>query len=343
MTIRVFLARVGTSALIVLSGVGLAAPPATAAVTDPWTFAGTVKSPARGEEAAILEGDLTAPANLPKQGLALARICLVKQGGQPKIDYRNCTGTAFDYMPSATRYLKDSLYANEGTGLYDLYVFAETQTGSGFVQLTGQAPVSFVAIVQETPRTIATPESVVAGRVVTASVVNDVTWSDGVTTTQPIAEGYPLVLQARNLGETGWTEIAFESPFTGTVSDSLEIRYLVNRTPSAIVLIKAIKPTTQVRITSLTADKTAVYGGAPLTLRFSAETLYDDSQWRPTPRTQASIQFAANSGGPWKTVTWAWINHGNGTKNLQATSTGYWRVRASNTTSKPLFVRVKRR
>ena len=340
--------RVLTALAVITALMSVALPP-VAQAADGWSFAGTIQSPPRGGTKIVIAGDITAPASLAPATSATvgATLCLAKRGWTQEYDPSLC-GWKASFGPGQTKYIETSITADDGPGIYEFYVSVDWRNCETCnlevvnVPVTGLVPQNIVQAVSSTPTISASPESVVAGERVTVSTLNQVTWSDGVTTSEPTPDTSDTQLQGRNLGQSRWTTLATGTPSSGVITESLEVRYLVDGTPTAIVLITAIRPTASVRITSFTSNKTTAFRGTPFTLKFAAETLFDDSQWRPTPRVKADVQYAPTLKARWTTVARAFINGGTGVKNLRATASGYWRVRVGTATATPLLIRVKK-
>jgi len=335
-----------------------------AAAADNWSFSGVISAPVRGETIIKIQGDLTAPSGTPaKSGdyanpgyFMVENFCLIRQGtadpdpGQVfNSADRRCKKWYFPMLssgyygqaPGAAQYIELDTYAADGPGIYDMKIYTEDRESTQAVQ--GIGPISVVAETSRTPVITASAASVVVGKSVTLTALYSITWSDGQTTQVPPNRNQSTTLQARRVGDIAWTTVSREQTHTGKVTDSMEVRYLIEQQPSVPTLIAGIYPTKEQRFTSVTAGSQRIYSGTPVSLRAAMETLFTDDQWRPTPAQTVQLQFSVNGRTDWTTVGNAWVRGGEALKNLTPTKSGSWRFLTGDTQSTTAFIRVLQR
>lgn len=359
---NVRLHRGGSVLSAIAVAVGMLVSTATSAdAADSWSFNGAVSAPDRGGTTLQLKGDLTAPTGTPAYSGSYANrgyymvenFCLVKQGTADPDPGRVFNGMDsrckkwywprldngyYGQAPGTAQYIEVDLYAADGPGTYDLKIFTEDR-GDTLQGIQGIGPISVVAETSRTPVIVPSASSAVVGKEVTVQALYEVTWSDGQKTQVPPARE-TTTLQARRVGDSSWATVSDTQTYTGKLTDSLELRYLIGGRPSAPTLITAIYPTRQQRFTSASASSQKVFSGSPVSLKAGMETLYTDEQWRPTPSQTLKVQFSANGKTGWATVGNAWVRNGEAVKNLKPTKTGSWRFLSGNTRSPSTFIRV---
>lgn len=328
-----------------------------------WAFTGSAEPPARGQTKVTIKGDLKAPSNpsgITNSGFiendwhGIDGICLVRVGTKEpnSTDVFNdweprCTRWSFPkksngyygVAPGSTNYIEWELNAADGPGTYVVKFFDPAVYGT-IQTLPGIGPVEIVGELSRTPTTKVQPSTnIVQGDEITLSAIIAVKWTDGVVTDEPPTRA-STTLQVRQVGTLTWETAANESPHAETAKESFEARYLIDGQISQPVLISVIKPTSQLRFSSIKVNNPRLFKGSPLTLEATMDSQYTDEQWRPTPKQRIKVQFSTKSRGGWVDISNAWVTKGAVRKNLIPTRSGYWRFTADGKSSGTVLVRV---
>lgn len=302
---------------------GVQAPAAQAAGS---AFQGTIYVPDRGGENVVIRGDLTFdPDDCPTvvDGFQVGSIyhhditiglIPVTPGEQITVKGAEFSDGGYGSPPVGVSWT-DTNYYGVSPGQYRLGIVGRywSITGGGDAEpvwmscrVLSQQVISIVEKVSTTLTSKASPARVLLGESVRLSVEETTLWSDGVTTTVPASPyaygGYAL--QHRLIGSTEWTTTYNSGTMTtDTPLASTEYRFLQENRLSTPVTVEVIAPTGAVRFGSPTVSPSDVIRGALLVITASAETLYTDGQWRPSPQgTAFGLQFLAEGTSQWLTV-----------------------------------------
>ena len=329
------------SALAVVSLVfgTVAASPASAAVSR---FEGLVESPARGEAIAVVQGDFTVdPNDCPDRIGSLDKPKLVKRpyylglfGGDGKF----IRGVA-SLDDAGTIYVDERLSLDPGVYTLQLATWYEL-TGSwdtGEIKACVPLTPKTISVVKQTAltgQTVTSSSKLYAGEKFRLSLEHVISWSDGVTTTQPApALRYHYKLQDRPLGTSAWATTDMDGPSIEVVADTpREFRILDGQQVSKPVTVDVIRPTSAREIADVTLSPTAAIAGATLTLTGVLRSQYTDQTWRPSPAgTTYEVQFLPQSADSWLRLYESTIEEpGEISIQFPMTGTGRYRLASSD-------------
>ncbi|MDQ1247863.1 MAG: hypothetical protein QG597_2235 [Actinomycetota bacterium] len=344
-------ARLALAALMVLGALVGAALPAQASGA-PWLFNGTFVWQGRGFNEIKFSGDLAAPSG--PDGVRFEVIMVAASATNPSAGGYECTNR-ITLNPSQTKFIEGACRIEKpGTYVLAVYIYIGfyggcyvllDDCGRPTVPVTGPPAVAVSLPTSEVPVTRLSADKIVQGSAVTVTAVNEVHWSDGVVTDETLPEDEDTAdLQQRTVGSSVWKTVASGSTrFTGRPITSVELRFLFDGSPTSAVLLTVTAPTSKQRFIEAGGPGKPVFAGTPLRLTYALQSLYDDSEWRPTPRQAVTVQFSPRKNGPWQNMANGWVNKGEGQKTVTANTTGYWRVRTPTATSASFYVKVRSR